>query len=77
MSISPASPSQAAAQLALLLQPDAGLAAKLQLGQIVQGQVLRHYEGNRYLVRVLGHEAVWTARRRCARTSSCMPASSA
>jgi hypothetical protein len=58
MSISPLSSSQAAAQLALLLQPDAGLAAKLQLGQIVQGQVLRHYEGNRYLVRVLGHEAV-------------------
>jgi hypothetical protein len=58
MSVSPLSSSQAAAQLALLLQPDAGLAAKLQLGQIVQGQVLRHYEGSRYLVRVLGHEAV-------------------
>lgn len=58
MSVSPLSSSQAAAQLALLLQPDAGLAAKLQLGQIVQGQVLRHYDGDRYLVRVLGHEAV-------------------
>lgn len=58
MSVSPLSSSQAAAQLALLLQPDAGLAAKLQLGQVVQGHVLRHYDGNRYLVRVLGHEAV-------------------
>ena len=58
MSVSPISSPQAAAQLALLLQPDAGLAAKLQLGQIVQGQVLRHYEGSRYLVRVLGHEAI-------------------
>lgn len=58
MSVSPLASSAAAAQLALLLQPDAGLAAKLQLGQIVQGQVLRHYEGSRYLVRVLGHDAV-------------------
>jgi Flagellar hook-length control protein FliK len=58
MSVSPVASPQAAAQLALLLQPDPGLAAKLQLGQIVQGQVLRHFEGSRYLVRVLGHDAV-------------------
>jgi len=58
MSVSPIASPQAAAQLALLLQPDAGLAAKLQLGQIVQGHVLRHFEGSRYLVRLLGHDAV-------------------
>jgi hypothetical protein len=58
MSITPLSPAAAAVRLALLEQPGGGLAARLQLGQIVQGQVLRHDVGSRYVVRILGQEAV-------------------
>jgi hypothetical protein len=56
MSVAPAE--LPAAARALLLQPDAALADKLVLGQVIQGLVLRHYEGSRYLVRFLGHERV-------------------
>jgi hypothetical protein len=58
MSVAPADMQAAAATRALLLQSDAALADKLALGQVIQGLVLRHYEGSRYLVRFLGHERV-------------------
>jgi hypothetical protein len=57
MSVAPAAMQAGAAQ-AVVLQPDAALAARLALGQVIQGQVLRHYEGSRYLVRFLGQERV-------------------
>lgn len=53
MSVAPAS-----AALALLLQPDVSLAARLTVGQVVRAQVLQHYEGSRYQVRILGQQAV-------------------
>jgi hypothetical protein len=53
-SIPPVGPTQAA----LLLQPDAGLAARLALGQVVRAQVLEHQAGNRYLMRILGQTTV-------------------
>jgi hypothetical protein len=43
---------------ALLLQQGASLAARLAPGQVVKAQVLHHYEGQRYLVRILGHDSV-------------------
>ena len=57
MSVAPAD-MQASAARALLIQADAALADKLVLGQVIQGLVLRHYDGSRYLVRFLGHERV-------------------
>lgn len=43
---------------ALFLQQGASLAARLAPGQVVKAQVLHHYEGQRYLVRILGHDSV-------------------
>jgi hypothetical protein len=43
---------------AALLQPDAGLATRLALGQVVRAHVLEHQEGNRYLMRILGQTTV-------------------
>jgi hypothetical protein len=52
MSIAPAAPA------ALVLQQGASLAARLVPGQLVKAQVLHHFEGGRYLVRILGHDSV-------------------
>jgi hypothetical protein len=55
MSIEPLTARELAA---LVLGPDSGLAGRLALGQVIHGTVLRHYEGNRYLVRFLGRDHV-------------------
>lgn len=52
MSIAPVAPA------ALALHPGGSLASRLTLGQLVRGQVLHHFEGGRYLVRILGHDSV-------------------
>jgi hypothetical protein len=41
-----------------VLQPDANLAARLALGQLVRAQVLEHQEGSRYVMRILGQTVV-------------------
>lgn len=51
-------PPVGAAPGAVLLAPDAGLATRLALGQVVRAQVLEHQEGNRYLMRILGQTLV-------------------
>jgi hypothetical protein len=43
---------------ALLLQQGPSLAARLSPGQVVKTQVLHHFEGQRYLVRILGHDSI-------------------
>jgi len=42
----------------VLLQPDAALADRLALGQVVRAQVLERQDGNRYLMRILGQTLV-------------------
>lgn len=41
-----------------VLTPDGDFAAKLTLGQVLKGKVLRHYEGDRYAVSFDGQEKV-------------------
>jgi hypothetical protein len=55
MSIEPVAESLTAAP-ELSLDRDPGLAARLAPGQVIQGKVLHRYDGNRYLVRFLGHD---------------------